>query len=44
VCYFDDPVHEELFLMQIYPKNEKENISSEEKKALKEFADMVKRK
>ena len=43
VCYFDDPGREELFLMQIYTKNEKENLSSDEKNALKEFSEMVKR-
>jgi hypothetical protein len=44
VCYFDDPGREELFLMHIYPKNEQEDISPEEKKALKKFAEMVKRR
>ena len=44
VCYFDDPGREELFLMTIYPKNEKENLSSDEKRALKEFSNMVKRR
>lgn len=44
ICYFDNPRREELFLMQIYTKNEKENISSEEKKILKEFSEMIKRR
>ena len=32
VCYFDNPEDEELFLILIYPKNEKEDLSNEEKK------------
>lgn len=44
VCYFDDPHREELFMMRIYPKNVQEDLSSTEKKALKEFAEMIKRR
>ena len=44
VCYFDDPEQEEIFLMQIYAKNEQANISPDEKKELKKFAEMVKRR
>lgn len=44
ICYFDDPGRGELFLMQIYPKNEQENILQDEKRALKEFSEMVKRR
>ena len=44
VCYFDDPGRGELFLLKIYPKNEKEDLSADEKKALKEFSNMVKRR
>ncbi|MFI5334320.1 MAG: type II toxin-antitoxin system RelE/ParE family toxin [Chlamydiales bacterium] len=44
VCYFDDPYREELFLMRIYLKNEREDLTSEEKKALREFAEIVKRR
>lgn len=44
ICYFDDPGREELFLMKIYPKNEQEDLSADEKKALKEFSNMVKRR
>jgi len=29
--------------MQIYPKNEKEDISQEEKKLLKQYAEMIKK-
>ncbi|MCC6127809.1 MAG: hypothetical protein IT584_01220, partial [Chlamydiae bacterium] len=28
VCYFDDPQREELFLLKIYGKNEKEDLSA----------------
>lgn len=42
VCYFDDPRKQELFLLKIYGKNEKEDLSAAEKKTLKEFAMMVK--
>lgn len=42
VCYFDDPEREELFLLKIYGKNEKEDLSAAEKKSLKEFSEMVK--
>lgn len=42
VCYFDDPKRGELFLLKIYGKNEKEDLSAAEKKSLKEFTEMVK--
>ena len=42
VCYFDDLRKEELLLLKIYGKNEKEDLSGAEKKALKEFTEMVK--
>ena len=42
VCYFDDPRREELFLLKIYGKNEKEDLSATEKKSLKEFTEMIK--
>jgi hypothetical protein len=44
VCYFDDPNRKELFLMKIYPKNEQEDLSADEKKSLKEFSNMIKRR
>jgi mRNA-degrading endonuclease RelE of RelBE toxin-antitoxin system len=43
VCYFDDPGREELFLLKIYGKNEKEDLSAAEKKSLKKFTEIVKR-
>jgi hypothetical protein len=42
VCYFDDSRREELFLLKIYGKNEKEDLSAAEKKSLREFTEMVK--
>jgi hypothetical protein len=44
VCYFDDPERGELFLLKIYPKNEQEDLSADEKKLLKEFSNMVKKR
>lgn len=41
VCYIDDPENEELFLVLIYPKNEQENITPAEKKALKEMKNII---
>ena len=43
VCYLDDEKNEEIFLLIIYSKNEKENYSSEEKKVLCNFVKDVKR-
>jgi mRNA-degrading endonuclease RelE of RelBE toxin-antitoxin system len=42
VCYYDDCEREELFLILIYAKNEKEDLTQEEKKALKEFTKIIK--
>jgi hypothetical protein len=44
VCYFDDKDAEELFLILIYPKNEQENLTSHEKKALKELTNAIKKR
>lgn len=44
VCYFDDPESEELFLILIYQKNEQENLTAGEKKALKELTDAIKKR
>jgi len=44
VCYFDNKESEELFLLLIYPKNKQENLTAEEKKALKEFVNVIKKK
>jgi hypothetical protein len=42
VCYLDDPLHNEIFLLSIYPKSEQENLTSQEKKDLKEVAILLK--
>jgi hypothetical protein len=42
VCYFDDPGKEELFLLTIYSKGEREDLSADEKKSLKEFTQLIK--
>jgi hypothetical protein len=42
VCYYDDPFKEELFFIIIYPKNERENLSNEEIKALKQLTMIIK--
>jgi len=44
VCYFDDPDEEKLYLMWIYSKNEQENLTSSEKKVLRELAEAFKRR
>lgn len=44
VCYFEDVVKAEIFLIFVYGKNEKEDLSSDEKKALKEFTDEIKKR
>jgi hypothetical protein len=46
VCYyyFHDIDLGEIFLITIYAKNEKEDITPDEKKSLKELADIIKRK
>lgn len=38
VCYCDIPNKEKLFLVAIFPKNVKENLSEDEKKYLKQFS------
>lgn len=42
VCYFDDTENEELFLLVIYPKNEQEDLTINEKKDLKKLINMIK--
>ena len=38
VCYLDDPFREEIFLILVYPKNEQEDLTTDEKKNLKAIA------
>ncbi len=42
VCYCDIPAKEKLFLVVIFPKNVKENLSQEEKKCLKHLVTSLK--
>jgi hypothetical protein len=42
VCYYDDVQNEELFLLVIYQKNEQEDLSADEKKALRAITDAIK--
>ncbi len=45
VCYyFHDAVIGEIFLITIYPKNEKADITAAEKKDLKQLVDIIKGK
>ena len=45
VCYYyHDLKTGKIFLITIYPKNEKDNVSPDEKKELKVFADIIKKK
>ena len=43
ICYFDNTKAEELFLILIYPKNEQENLTPDEKKLLKEITNAIKK-
>ncbi len=42
VCYYYLTADEEIYLLVIYAKNEKENLMMEEKKALKELVGFLK--
>jgi hypothetical protein len=42
VCYYDIPEKERLYLLLIYPKNEQESLTPEEKKTLKELVTILK--
>ena len=42
VCYFDFPEQSKLFFILIYGKNEKENISQEDKKTFKKLIERIK--
>ncbi len=43
VCYIDIPEKEKLFLILLYGKNEQEDLSSDEKKILKNLTDRLKK-
>lgn len=42
VCYFDDPLRDSLLLILLYPKNDQENLSSDEIKELKKLTSILK--
>src|SRR5580692_3232843 len=42
VCYYYDPHEDEIFLLLLYPKNVQEDLTSEEKKMLKEITGVLK--
>ena len=42
VCYFDDAKSEKLFFIVIYGKNEKENISKEDRAFFKKLLEKIK--
>lgn len=42
VCYYYLTVDEEIYLLVIYAKNEKENLTMDEKRDLKEFVGLLK--
>lgn len=44
VCYFYYDEMGDLFLIMVYSKNEKEDLSQEEKKRLKAITDEIKRR
>lgn len=43
VCYFDFPEHEQLFFIVIYGKNERENISKEDKAIFRKLIEKIKK-
>ena len=42
VIYVDFEVHEKLYLLTAYPKNEKDNLSKAERNTLKQLAGILK--
>lgn len=44
ICYFDDPTYNQLLLINIYAKNELENLTSEDKNNLKDLTNRLKGK
>lgn len=42
VCYCDDPKDNQIFFLLIYQKNEQEDLSSEDKKMLKDLVNILK--
>lgn len=44
VCYYNDPQEEEIFLLLLYSKNIKEDLTPEEKKLLKGITEVLKKR
>lgn len=44
VCYYDDPLRDNLLLILLYPKNEQENLSPDEIKELKKLTTILKKR
>ena len=42
ICYYDDPLKEELLFISIYPKNEKEDLTNDEIKMYKQLTTIIK--
>ncbi len=43
VCYLDDEKKEEIFFLFIYAKNDQEDLTADEKKTLKKYAEAIKK-
>jgi hypothetical protein len=43
ICYFYYQMLENVYLLMIYPKNEQDDLSAEQKKALKEVTNEIKK-
>ena len=44
VCYVDFLIHETVYLITVYPKNEKDNLSKAERNAIKKFIDILEKR
>ena len=44
VCYVDFEVHEQIYLITAYPKNEKDNLNQEEKNNIKTLIKILEKK
>ena len=43
VCYVDFTVYEKIYLITAYPKNEKDNLTKEERNELRQLMDILKK-
>ena len=44
VCYVDFLIHETVYLITVYPKNEKDNLSKAERNEIKKFIDILEKR